>query len=47
MQINPVSYGYNTNFNATARAKLASGATARVTVKNNVNNNIKEISYEI
>ena len=47
MQINPVSYGYNTNFNATGRANLVSGATVRATVKTNVNNNIKEISYEI
>lgn len=47
MQINSVSYGYNTNFNATARANLASGATAKVTVKHNVNGNIKEIAYEI
>ena len=47
MQVNPLSYGYNTNFNATARANLVSGATVKVTVKHNVNGNIREIAYEI
>ena len=49
MQINPISYGYNTNFEATARANLKFGpnATAKVDVIHNEAGKIKQITIEL
>ena len=43
MQINPVSNGYNTSFNATVRRPLLNEEVLRVTVQNNKNGNIKRM----
>lgn len=47
MQINPVSFGHDTTFNATGRARLKTGATALAEVKHNEKGKIKELSVKI
>ena len=47
MQINSVSYGYNTNFNAIGRSHLTDGSTALATVVHNKSGNISQLSVQI